>query len=216
MDRKRSPDSCKEMDQETFQVMWDLSAPGGAAGHCFMRVEQTEYSVDERPRPHQLEWMPNVSIPLQKQPNYTFSLFLVVQFRYLEGSDVPSTCRTGVRFTTVNIDTPIYLNWLLASFLAAGGTVVKAAVQHVMQIVDGGPYAFSGPGKRIGIFVCPLTLAPSNLYSMPVTIQYHRTQSLYALAWALARSVESKTGTSSPFVVRPSCFERRGSSSDVR
>jgi D-amino-acid oxidase len=52
----------------------------------------------------------------------------------------------------LTIDTPVYLNWLLARFLSVGGTIVKAAVQHIMQVVDGGAHAFTGPAKRISTF----------------------------------------------------------------
>jgi hypothetical protein len=49
------------MDMETFDVMWELSAPGSAAEECFMRIPQTEYYVGECRRPHPLDNMPDVS-----------------------------------------------------------------------------------------------------------------------------------------------------------
>jgi D-amino-acid oxidase len=50
-----------EMDQETFDMMWSLSEPGGAAEKCFLRLSQTEYYPAEMPGRHELENMPNVS-----------------------------------------------------------------------------------------------------------------------------------------------------------
>ena len=47
-----------EIDQDTFQVMWEMSAPGGEAEGCFLRLPQTDYFYDGR-NPH-LEWMPDV------------------------------------------------------------------------------------------------------------------------------------------------------------
>lgn len=41
--------------------MWELSAPGGEAEHCFLRLPQTDYFYDGR-NPH-LEWMPDVRPP---------------------------------------------------------------------------------------------------------------------------------------------------------
>jgi hypothetical protein len=32
-----------EMDQETFEVMWEMSKPGGEAEGCFLRIHQTNY-----------------------------------------------------------------------------------------------------------------------------------------------------------------------------
>ena len=51
-----------EIDQETFKVMWDLSAPGGDAEGCFLRIHQTDYFYDGRDC--HLDWMPDVSICL--------------------------------------------------------------------------------------------------------------------------------------------------------
>lgn len=39
-------------------MMWQLSAPGGEAEHCFMRVSQTDYLLDGRDEC--LDWMPDV------------------------------------------------------------------------------------------------------------------------------------------------------------
>lgn len=49
-----------EIDEETFKIMWELSAPGGEAEGCFLRLQQKDYFYDGRD-PH-LEWMPDVSI----------------------------------------------------------------------------------------------------------------------------------------------------------
>lgn len=38
--------------------MWELSAPGGDAEHCFFRIPQTDYLFDGRDEC--LDWMPNV------------------------------------------------------------------------------------------------------------------------------------------------------------
>ena len=50
--------SYPEIDEETFKVMWEMSAPGGEAEGCFLRLPQTDYFYDGRD-PH-LEWMPDV------------------------------------------------------------------------------------------------------------------------------------------------------------
>jgi hypothetical protein len=52
-----------EMDKETFDVMWNMSAPEGPATGCFLRIPQVEYYADAKPRPHELEHMPDVSSP---------------------------------------------------------------------------------------------------------------------------------------------------------
>jgi hypothetical protein len=50
-----------ELDMDTFKVMWDLSAPGGGAEGCFLRLNQTEYYREEYTQPDPLEIMPDVS-----------------------------------------------------------------------------------------------------------------------------------------------------------
>ncbi|KAI0765264.1 D-amino-acid oxidase [Fomes fomentarius] len=110
------------IDRETFDVMWELSALGGDAEHCFMRVPQTDYLLDGLDEG--LDWMPD--------------------FKKLEPSAlslVPGALE-GTSFTTVNIDTPIYLPYLLARFLSHGGTFVRGSVQHISQVIEGGPDLF--------------------------------------------------------------------------
>jgi len=101
--------------------MWDLSAPGGDAEGCFLRVSQTDYYYDGRD--DRLQWMPD--------------------HRYLPGNALISGALTGISFTTLTIDTPAYLNYLLSRFLARGGRIVRGTVQHVSQIVEGGPNIFA-------------------------------------------------------------------------
>jgi hypothetical protein len=46
---------------DTFKVMWDLSAPGGGAEGCFLRLDQKEYYREEYAQPDPLKMMPDVS-----------------------------------------------------------------------------------------------------------------------------------------------------------
>jgi D-aspartate oxidase/D-amino-acid oxidase len=50
----------------------------------------------------------------------------------------------GVSFTTVTIDVPIYLNYLLTQFIANGGHILRGSVQHINQVIEGGTSLFSG------------------------------------------------------------------------
>src|ERR1700728_1290910 len=51
-----------ELDMDTFKVMWDLSAPGGGAEDCFLRIDQTDYYREKDTKPNPLEMMPDVSL----------------------------------------------------------------------------------------------------------------------------------------------------------
>ncbi|KAI0938425.1 hypothetical protein AcV5_000111 [Taiwanofungus camphoratus] len=117
--------------------MWDLSAPGGDAEGCFLRIHETEYFFDGRDV--RLDWMPD--------------------FRTLSEESLVNGAKTGVSFTTVTIDTPVYLNYLMSRFLAHGGNIVRGAVQHVSQVVEGGAHVFTcgraGPTPVDALVICP-------------------------------------------------------------
>ncbi|KAJ3760170.1 D-amino-acid oxidase [Lentinula raphanica] len=104
------------IDQETFRTMWELSAQGNEAEKCFMRIEQVEYYHEEIPVDkdggevnHHLRWYPDVS-PTSR--------------------DV----RSGVSFTTLTIDTPVYLQYLYERFVDRGGRVLKGRVDDIQDL----------------------------------------------------------------------------------
>ena len=47
-----------DIDRATFDVMWEMSKPGGEAEGAFLRVPQTDYYLDGRDS--HLDWMPDV------------------------------------------------------------------------------------------------------------------------------------------------------------
>lgn len=73
------------------------------------------------------------------------------KFRYLEGNELLHGAKSGVSFTTLTIDTPIYLNFLLARFLSLGGRTQRAALQHISQAVEG---AYTGGAVPDALIVC--------------------------------------------------------------
>jgi len=119
----------QKLDKETFEVMWELSGPGkpAAAQGCFLRLPQTEYYHEKFSEPHTLAFMPD--------------------YKILPSGSLPPEAICGVSFTTVTIDTPIYLNYLLSRFLASGGSIIRGTVQHISQIAEGGARVLAG-GKN--------------------------------------------------------------------
>ncbi|KAI0682936.1 D-amino-acid oxidase [Cytidiella melzeri] len=113
------------IDEETFKVMWELSAPGAEAEGCFLRLPQTDYFYDGRDV--HLDWMPDHTI--------------------LSADPLIPEAKTGISFTTFTIDTPAYCNYLLSRFLGKGGKVVRGTVQHISQIAEGGPQVFTSPTR---------------------------------------------------------------------
>ncbi|KAJ6499534.1 D-amino-acid oxidase [Mycena vitilis] len=114
----------QKMDQETFKTMWELSAPGGPAEGCFLRIQEEEYFAEPNATPEVLRVMPD--------------------YKSIPASALPPNCAEGISFTTLTIDSPVYLNYLLSRFLAAGGSIVRGAVQHIAQVVEGGHGIFNG------------------------------------------------------------------------
>ncbi|PCH44726.1 D-amino-acid oxidase [Wolfiporia cocos MD-104 SS10] len=127
----------QKIDSDTFKVMWELSAPGGEAEGCFLRIHETEYFYDGR-NAH-LDWMPD--------------------FKYLPENELIANAKTGISFTTLTFDSPKYVNYLLSRFLAHGGTIVRGAVQHISQVIEGGPDIFTrgraSPRPVDALVVCP-------------------------------------------------------------
>ena len=68
----------------------------------------------------------------------------LLQFRRLSETELIPGTVLGVSFTTVTIDVPIYLNYLLTQFLGNGGRILRGSVQHINQIIEGGTSLFSG------------------------------------------------------------------------
>jgi len=50
-----------ELEKETFDKFWELSAPGSEAEECFLRVPQTEYFYNDGSLIKVLKGMPDVS-----------------------------------------------------------------------------------------------------------------------------------------------------------
>jgi hypothetical protein len=53
-------------------------------------------------------------------------------------------------FTTISIDTPAYLPYLLARFLAKGGSIIRSSLQHISQVLEGAHTPF----KPDALVVC--------------------------------------------------------------
>ncbi|KAF9259599.1 nucleotide-binding domain-containing protein [Marasmius fiardii PR-910] len=126
-----------KIDQDTFKVFWKLSAPGGPAEHCFMRVHQSEFQTNAMEGEDSLSWYPDFKI--------------VEKNRLIPGAIY------GVEFSTVTIDTLAYTSYLLSRFLAAGGSVIRGSVQHINQVVEGGARIFSDlkrPSPVDAVVVC--------------------------------------------------------------
>ena len=67
----------------------------------------------------------------QSESPLTVVQYQLVRTGLVEGSVM------GTSFTTVSIDTPAYLPYLLARFLAKGGSIVRSSLQHISQVLDG-------------------------------------------------------------------------------
>ncbi|KAG6808550.1 hypothetical protein H0H92_003760 [Tricholoma furcatifolium] len=117
----------KDIDLETFHKMWEMSAPGSPAEHCFLRMTQEEYHQEDRPQPDVHALMPD----FKEQPQKMW----------------PEGVVHGVTFTTLTWDTPVYLEYIMSRFLDNGGKVIRGTVQHIDQLVEGGEYAVTGVGS---------------------------------------------------------------------
>ncbi|KAH7882367.1 hypothetical protein F5I97DRAFT_1931557 [Phlebopus sp. FC_14] len=122
----------KTLDKDTFEDMWRDSAPEGIAAGCFFRHNHTEFRADGVDPTPWLDYMPD--------------------FRAVEEKDLIPESTAGWTFATFTLNTPVYLNWLLARFLASGGSIVRAAVQHISQVIEGG--VAGSPRNPVAVIAC--------------------------------------------------------------
>ncbi|KAG8815673.1 hypothetical protein FRC20_002983 [Serendipita sp. 405] len=120
-----------EMDLATFETMWRMSGEPETE-HLFMRLPQLElYAEPEKA---------GVESILNSYPSY----------EPISEKELPSFAKSGCKFETITIDTPNYLLHLMKTFKSKGGNVVRACVQHISQVVDGG----FGLPKPDAVVVC--------------------------------------------------------------
>ncbi|KAJ7583465.1 hypothetical protein C8J56DRAFT_1055227 [Mycena floridula] len=126
----------RHLEKETFDIMWEISAPGAAAENCFMRIKEINYYPGN--------WSDEIDDPKE------FSSY--PDFKFLEKEELPSGVARGISFTTLTIDPPAYLKYLLSRFLAKGGVIIRGIVQHISQVVEG---AFTeDAGRPAAVVVC--------------------------------------------------------------
>ncbi|KAG6867768.1 hypothetical protein C0993_011361 [Termitomyces sp. T159_Od127] len=116
--------------------MWELSTPGTETAQYFRRLKQTEYYSNSK-----------LLAPLDRMPDYKLH----------DPATLPFNATVGVSFNTVTIDTPNYLTYLARRFTEAGGVIIRASVQHIKQVLEGGTGAFTGasnPTPPDAIVVC--------------------------------------------------------------
>lgn len=80
------------------------------------------------------------------------NVLFFIQFRRLEPSAFANVSEaiSAVSFSALNINTPVYLPYLLSRFLRFGGHIVRACIQHISQVLEGGVETFTNgkPGKQ--------------------------------------------------------------------
>lgn len=104
-----------ELEKETFDVLWEMSKAGSETEGLFLRVHQTEYYREEV-QYDEVGWIPNFQ---------------------LHRTDLVEGAVLATSLNTIDIDTPAYLPYLLARFLAKGGSIVRNSLQHISQALEG-------------------------------------------------------------------------------
>jgi len=122
----------KAINKETFNVFWELSAPGSPTESLFLRHTETEYREDVLKA--------EVAKTLETMP----------EFKYL--TDLPfERVKAAHSLRTLTIHPPAYLPYLQSRFIAAGGRTVRGSINHIAQVIEGGTHAFDvSPYAYIG------------------------------------------------------------------
>jgi len=108
----------RALDKETFETMWQGSEPDGrgAVTELFFRHTHTEFRADGIDPSPWLNYMPD--------------------FHAVSEHDLIPGSTAGYTFTTLTLDTPAYMDWLLARYLSGGGITKRANLQHISQVLD--------------------------------------------------------------------------------
>ncbi|KAJ3508067.1 hypothetical protein NMY22_g16731 [Coprinellus aureogranulatus] len=122
-------------------VRGDVELSQNEAKACFLQLPQSEFFSSQRDSPSSLTHMPD---------------FRELSSDSEEVLKVPGAS-SGEAFTTLTIDVPSYLNYLLSRFLGAGGRIVRGSVQHISQIAESGAHAFLAPSERFNSDGTPRT-----------------------------------------------------------
>ncbi|KAJ3732582.1 FAD dependent oxidoreductase [Lentinula guzmanii] len=122
----------RRMERETFDVVWAMSEPGsGVAEGCLLRC--TDYSY----LPAEEQYADGKDHPCAFMPD----------FRQLRPDELVSGASQGFACTAITFDIPRYLPYLLARFTSGGGTIVRGAVGHIQQVLEGGAGIFANPNS---------------------------------------------------------------------
>ncbi|KAI8144781.1 hypothetical protein BJV82DRAFT_643977 [Fennellomyces sp. T-0311] len=62
--------------------------------------------------------------------------YLVKDFEFVPTDELPPNAKVGHRYTTVVVNAPHYLQWLLHQFKSAGGAVVRRTLMHICDAFD--------------------------------------------------------------------------------
>jgi len=113
--------------------MWEMSEPGSKTEGLFLRIDQKDYYEVEPDQDIPIEWMPDVRFLLGYRA--TADRY-IIQYQLVR-TDLVEKAVLATSFTTVSIDTPVYLPYLLGRFLAKGGSIVRSSLQHISQVLEG-------------------------------------------------------------------------------
>ncbi|KIL55829.1 hypothetical protein M378DRAFT_173288 [Amanita muscaria Koide BX008] len=116
----------RELEQKTFERFWELSEPGTPTAGLFLRLPQIDHFVDPRADDDLIKTLPDYEV--------------------LPKDRLEPGAIAGATFTAINIDTPQYLLYLLSRFRAAGGTVIRASIQSLHQLIQPETLVYPLPG----------------------------------------------------------------------
>lgn len=116
-------------DQVTFSLMQKLSEQkpwkknqNTIQSEPLIWVNQTELWSKKSPKPNwkALDWYPG--------------------FERIESSQLPSDCSEGCTFSTLDINVPIYLEWLVSEVASRGGKFVEKKVDSLQEVSSSGSF----------------------------------------------------------------------------
>ncbi|TRM68586.1 hypothetical protein BD626DRAFT_482205 [Schizophyllum amplum] len=113
-----------DAEKASLEVHMKLAASEGEASRAYLRIPAIMYLDTPLPSTN----------PLCQFPD----------FKIIPQEDLPPNTAHGISFTTLTIDPPLHLNYLVQRLSAAGGSLVRGSAMHINAILEGGAAIFAG------------------------------------------------------------------------
>lgn len=124
----------QKFDTVSYNIFMKMAGEQGIDKQSGIMLAQSDDFFDN-------DTLPEVTNPWHKD--------VVYNFEFLPTTGLPKGAKVGHRYTTVLINSPVYLQWLMKEFKKLGGKIIQHALTHIDEITG-----FAQDQKKIAVINC--------------------------------------------------------------